>query len=93
MTLSESQYYVLIHLIQNHTTQFSRLFRRFTNADELLHKLRRGLNYKENRLINSGERGWRNGAKLGGILGIEALRDTSHTLRIAAHIETSVWMP
>lgn len=44
MTLSESQYYVLIHLIQNHTTQFSRLFRRFTNADELLHKLRRGLN-------------------------------------------------
>ena len=85
--------YTRKHLKQNHTTQFSRLFWGAEKADELLHKLLRGLNYKENRLINPGESGWRNGAKVGGILGIEALRDTSHTLRIAAHIETSVWMP
>jgi hypothetical protein len=81
------------HLMQNHTTQFFQLFWGSTNADELLHKLLRGLNYKENRHTNPGGSGWRNGAKVGGILGIEALRDPSHTLPIAAHIETSVWMP
>lgn len=78
---------------QNHTTQFSRLFWGAEKADELLHKLLRGLNYKENRLINRGERCWRSGRQVDGTLGIEFLRDPSHTLPIAAHIETSVWMP
>jgi hypothetical protein len=79
--------------MQNHTTQFFRPFRGAENADELLQKLLRGLNYKENGFINQGESRYRNGRMADCILGIEASGDPFHTLSIAAHIETSVRAP